>query len=136
MIRSAIVAASITTLTAIPAGFAYANFVGPGHAQAAMTDGNTPWNDVVKDYNARGYDWTNYRNTAGNVWHVWTSQASGNTLIWSKDVNHGQGLGYNCHASALPNLWSSCKRYDLTSGEQTGFVGVAIHDNGVVEDND
>ena len=44
----------------IPTGFAHANFVGPGNAQAAMTYGDTPWNSVVTDYNAKGYEWTNY----------------------------------------------------------------------------
>jgi uncharacterized protein YraI len=107
-------------------GWVSANYLA-GHS--SIQNAITPWDLVIADYRLRGYTGSTFRNRHGNDWNVWTAKASRNTLIWSKTSNGGEG--FNCVADARPNLWGSCTRYDLRSGQASGKVSVQI-DNGTV----
>jgi hypothetical protein len=88
---------------------------------------------VVSDYHLKGFTESTFNNRHGNVWSVWTSGTSGNTLIWSKTASGGRGQGFNCKADARSNFWGSCTRYDLGSGQAERKVSVQIVNGTVID---
>jgi hypothetical protein len=88
---------------------------------------------VVSDYHLKGFTESTFNNRHGNVWSVWTSGTSGNTLIWSKTASGGRGQGFNCFADARPNFWGRCTRYDLASGQAERKVSVRIVNGTVID---
>jgi len=118
-----------TAVATLMSTSAMADFVG-AHSYASETPyTSSPWDRVVRDYELKGFDESKFHNRHGNVWNVWTSDASRNTLIWSKS----RGEGFNCKADARPNHWGSCTRYDLRSGQAKGKVSVRIVNGTVVD---
>jgi hypothetical protein len=134
MAGSEMMKAIAIALLAMVATPAIADYVGPNRELEKDTPFvSTPWDQVVADYYAKGFDENSFVNQYGNKWNVWRSNASGNTLVWSKD----RGLGYNCLADSRPNFWGKCTRYDLRTGQiYPRYVWLRIHDGGVLEDSD
>ena len=122
-----------TAAAALMSTSAMADFVGPHSYSIENPYTRTPWNSVVDDYHRKGFSEATFHNRHGNVWNVWTSDASRNTLIWSKTNKAGRGEGFNCKADARPNHWGSCTRYDLSSGQATGKVSVRIVNGTVID---
>ena len=122
-----------TTVAALMSTSAMADFVGAHSYATATPYVQTAWDSVVDDYNRKGFTQSTFQNRYGNVWNVWTSDASGNTLIWSKTNRAGLGEGFNCKADARPNFWGSCTRYDLSSGQVSGKVSVRIVNGTVID---
>ena len=118
-----------TAVAALMSTSAMADFVGARSSATETPYAITPWDSVVRDYELKGFDESKFHNRHGNVWNVWTSDASRNTLIWSKT----RGEGFNCKADARPNHWGSCTRYDLRSGQAKGKVSVRIVNGTVVD---
>ena len=118
-----------TAVAALMSTSAMADFVGPHSYSIENPYTRTPWNSVVDDYHVKGFTESTFHNRHGNVWNVWTSDASRNTLIWSKTNNEG----FNCKADTRPNFWGSCTRYDLRSGKATGKVSVRIANGTVID---
>src|SRR5215467_11771402 len=118
-----------TAVATLMSTSAMADFVG-AHSYASETPyTSSPWDRVVRNYELKGFDESKFHNRHGNVWNVWTSDASRNTLIWSKT----RGEGFNCKADARPNHWGSCTRYDLRSGQAKGKVSVRIVNGAVID---
>ena len=122
-----------TAIAALTSTSAMADFVGAHSYATATPYVQTAWDSVVDDYHRKGFNEHTFQNRHGNVWNVWTSDASRSTLIWSKTSNSGRGEGFNCRADARPNFWGSCTKYDLRSGEVKGKVSVRIANGTVID---
>lgn len=106
--------------------------VGSDTAGTETAYAGTPWGSVMAAYREKGYTERAFQNRYGNVWNVWTSVKTRNTLIWSENSNRGKGEGFNCLADSRPNIWGSCTRYDLVSGQAKGKVSIRLDNAGTV----
>lgn len=133
--NKAIVLGLAMALMATPA---FADFAGPNAERAERANDNkdspyvpVPWNHVINGFKDQGeYSEDSFINRWKNKWHVWQSNASHDTLIWSKDTN----LGYNCSQDSRTNFWGRCESYSLSTGKRIGYVSVSIR-NGNVQDH-